>query len=278
MNQPFKAHYINLDSSTERDYSIKKNIETVGMVEYFNRFPAINGKVYWSASDKIGSSELGCFLSHENLLKNQGEGEFTLIIEDDVNLPEHFKLNLADVMRNADEHLADVDMIFLGQTVNYREIDRIKELIRIQSNIKNNNNDGSYRFAFLEGKSWYRWGMFAYLLMPGAGKKIHSLIEGTTHHEMPIDDLISTFIKQGKVKAKIVFPYLVGLSEPATTMHDRNFNEDNKIQIDLVNLFVHNGNIDKLIASAYCNLQSANFNESAFIYSQLIYQKIAPTR
>jgi hypothetical protein len=120
--------------------------------------------------------------------------------------------------------------------------------------------------------------MFAYLLMPGSGQKINKLIGENAHHEIPIDDLISTLIREDKVKAKIVFPYLVGLTEFPTTMHDRRFNRDNKMQRDLVNLFVHNGNRGKLIASAYSNLQNANFNESAFIYSQLIYQTVAPAR
>ena len=111
--------------------------------------------------------------------------------------------------------------------------------------------------------------------MPGAGEKIHGLIDEKMRHEAPIDDLICSLIRQNKVQAKIVFPYLVGLNELATTMHDRKFSADNKIHIDLVNLFVHNSNIDKLIADAYSNLQSPDFNESAFIYSQLIYKKIA---
>lgn len=269
-----KAHYINLDSSPERDRLIRENIEMVGMTNLFNRFPAIDGKDFWTVNDKIGKSELGCFLSHETLLKSQGNNELTLIIEDDTFLPKDFKLNIINLARRILKEPANVDVIFLGQTINHRDIDRAKELIRIQSNIKDKNRDGSYNFVFLEGKSWYKWGMFAYLLMPGSGKKIHRLIEGIAHHEMPIDDLIGTLIKEDKIQAKVIFPYLVGLNEPPTTMHDRKFNIDNKIQVDLVNLFTHNGNIDKLIEGAYANLQSSDFNESAFIYSQLIYQKL----
>jgi len=273
MKYKIKASYINLDSSIERNEYLIRNINDVGMSPIFTRFPAVIGAHYWNANNKLSKSELGCLLSHQHLLKEQNDDEFSLVIEDDVFLPTDFLANLNKVITMAHRHQPAMDVIFIGQTIDYRNIHKVKDLIRIHSEIDKNNKSGTYKFVLLEGKSWYKWGMFAYLVMPGAGKRISSLIESNTYLEQPIDNLISLLIKDGKIHAKVVFPYLAGLSEAKTTMVDRKLN-NSEIHTGLVNMFVHNGNPDKLIANAYRNLQSPEFNLNAFIYSQLIYQII----
>lgn len=274
MKYDFSAHYINLDASSQRNDALKMNIEVAGMSHAFTRFPAEIGSKYWHPGHKIGKSELGCLLSHQALLKGQKANEITLILEDDAYLPTGFAKHLDMLLKKMESMALNVDLVFLGQVSDYSKVFRTKDLIKLQSDIMKKNREGSNDFALLDGNPWYKWGTFAYLVMPGAGKRIHDLIASTVNHELPIDELIGSLIRQNKLRAKIIFPYLVGLVGGTSTMADRKLNIDNALHVDMVNMFVHNGNVDALIADARSNLEDPDFNRSAFIYSQLIYRKI----
>lgn len=268
------GYYINLDSSTERNHALKMNLESVGMSKVFTRFPAVTGSNYWHSGHKIGKSELGCLLSHKNILNKQHDNQFMLVLEDDCFLPPDFTRNLSKLIQNIAPRFSDMDIIFLGQITDYSKIYQTKALLRLDADIVEKGNNGSFNFVLLEGKPWYKWGTFAYLVMPGAGKKIHDLIDAVVNHELAIDQLLGSLIMQNKIRTKVIFPYLAGVVGAESTMEDRILNDDSKLHAAMTNLFVYNGNIDGLTKAAAIGLGDPDFNQKAFIYAQLIYQKM----
>ena len=91
---------------------------------------------------------------------------------------------------------------------------------------------------------------------------------------MPLDVLICSLIEQGRIRARINFLYLIGLSNLASSMHDRALHIDTKLHANMVNLFVHNGNIDPLNRDTRDPRQDLESNQRDFMYSQLICQKL----
>ena len=107
----FKAYLINLDRNPERLAFMSKQLEANTIA--FERENAIDGKEYNFSSEynddhykRINSGatmslgERGCALSHKHALERmlKDNCDYALIMEDDVELPTHFKKVLDDVL------------------------------------------------------------------------------------------------------------------------------------------------------------------------------------
>ncbi len=160
------GYYINLDESEERRLSIENSIQPLGLNGVVKRFPALRGD---ERTSKITRSELGCFLSHKAIIDQANSSEYTLILEDDVFLPEDFKRILFGICNQNNGPKWDV--LFMGQTVLFSDIDRINHLLKLKKSLNQNNEGSESEFVFLDGKDWYVWGAFAYLIHPMAWKK-----------------------------------------------------------------------------------------------------------
>lgn len=119
-------HVINLDKDTDRLQKFQGYAEQAKVP--VRRCPAVNGNSYTkelALSDGIPESswesfkkgEIGCFLSHKNLLRSladRNDSDYHLIFEDDAILPVDLSSKLDGVFQ---EVPSNWDMIFLGVSI-----------------------------------------------------------------------------------------------------------------------------------------------------------------
>ena len=201
------THVINLDSSKERLKKFMNNAFSEGI--HVERWPAVNGKAL-SLEDakKVGIREeiykffekkkrlgaIGCFLSHQTLLKKLeamkvGPNAVHLIFEDDAELLPNFKENL---MRTINQAPVGWDFLQLGIT--WPELKRVY---------------GNYHIPIGNDKNY---GTFGYLVRHGSLPKINAYISDM---KMPIDNQYLSAV--GKWNYFCVSPVIVRNDYDATS-------------------------------------------------------------
>lgn len=112
--QLFSCYVINLEKDKERMLFMEKRLQDLGIS--FTRLPAVYGKTidevtkekYYDSSllpkhKGLSPGELGCAISHRMAYENfmNAKEDYTLILEDDVELPDNFKKILNDeILKN----------------------------------------------------------------------------------------------------------------------------------------------------------------------------------
>lgn len=138
------------------------------------------------AKQKILNGEIGCYMSHMNLLKKIYESEYdgwTIIFEDDLLLDKNFKEELNKILQNLNE---DIDIIYLG-SLN-------------QDDCKN----GVYKDTLCYPVE--PWGTQAYMVNKRSAKKIHELIQFI---DKEIDIKYKELMNEKKINGLVVVPTLV---------------------------------------------------------------------
>lgn len=146
---------------------------------------------YRSAKNEKGkkhvmSGEIGCYMSHLNILKEIYENEFdgwTVIFEDDLLLNKNFKNELDKILKNTNEN---IDMIYLG------------------SLNQDHCNKGVYKdnLCYIDNP----WGTHAYMVNNKSAKKMYDLIQFI---DREIDIKYKDLIHEKKINGLIVIPTLV---------------------------------------------------------------------
>lgn len=81
----FVGRYINMEISTGRRAAIEAQLEALGAADLYARFPAVDGRPLDPGASSLSPTELGCFLSHYQLLLEAADRSVpTHIVEDDV--------------------------------------------------------------------------------------------------------------------------------------------------------------------------------------------------
>jgi GR25 family glycosyltransferase involved in LPS biosynthesis len=222
--------YINLERSVDRKHRMQAILKQHLGDSFFDRSP---GVVAGQSLNEMSLSVTGCFLAHYNLLMSINKT--TLILEDDVLLCQDF----GKILIRINEYLksSTTDVIFLGQTVHYRDLNAHIKLLRI---LKRYQEHG--RQLLLDANTFYRYGTFGYVVNHNALPKIQALLSGLdlSKSAMPMDDLMRNWIVSGELKGGVAFPYLVGIdSTLETTMHDRSGAREHSLCADLVNLYLY---------------------------------------
>lgn len=105
-----KAIYINLDRSIERRSRMEQQAAELGI--HLHRITAVDGKTITDQPDfNVSSGALGCFYSHRAAWSAIAcsDGEYTLVLEDDV----HLSPDLPDFLSDTAWIPADTDLIHL---------------------------------------------------------------------------------------------------------------------------------------------------------------------
>jgi len=275
LRENIEGVYINLDESVGRKEKMEELLKKRELNTIIQRFPAIHGGSLSESLDKITKSELGCLLSHVSVMNKQTINKYLIVLEDDVKLTKDFEKLLSILRNQLENEMKHVDMIFLGQTINFRDVNRVKRTMRLKRKYENNNEMGmGGEVMLLDGSEWYKWGMFAYILNKNSGSKVSKILESNSPHGLPIDDLIRKIINEKMITAKVAFPYLVGLNNVETTINDRRQNSDVQDHIDMVNLFLHDNDLDELFKKSIEMNDKNKKHKREYIYSQLILNKI----
>lgn len=110
LNDYFSEIYcINLDRRPDRFHNAWRQFRKFGM--YVQRYPAID-KQTLSHNGKISTGELGCGMSHYNIIKKckENKSKNVLVFEDDVMLREDF----LEIFNNTIGRVPEWDMLFFG--------------------------------------------------------------------------------------------------------------------------------------------------------------------
>ena len=111
MDMPVRGFYINLDRSEDRRQQAEIELQKLGGLGQYQRFPAIDGTAVTEWGGVPNRGELGCFLSHlEVIRRNVGFDGWLHIIEDDVILSRYAAPAIAALTSNPD--LDRFDVIF----------------------------------------------------------------------------------------------------------------------------------------------------------------------
>jgi GR25 family glycosyltransferase involved in LPS biosynthesis len=126
---PLKGFYINLDHSRERRRSMEAQLKALGLADSYQRFAAIDGREVTVRPDVKNRAEVGCYLSHlEVIRRNAGQDGWLHVLEDDVLVSRYAPSAIAAV--TATPAMDIYDIIFtnvrfwagVGHTANVRDI------------------------------------------------------------------------------------------------------------------------------------------------------------
>jgi glycosyl transferase family 25 len=127
------VYVISLKRSTERRKTIEKMLDSGGIE--FTYFDAVDGKNMsnddnymrnkYVTENTLNPGQIGCFLSHVNLLNRAVDsGKYTLILEDDAKVPNDIIDKIIKIIENSPK---DFDIIFLGYNY-YEEYNTFKQV------------------------------------------------------------------------------------------------------------------------------------------------------
>ncbi len=157
-----------------------------------NRYNSAQTK---ECKEKVINGEIGCYMSHMNLLKKIANSEYdgwTIIFEDDLILNETFKDELNKILKNV-EHNNEIDIVYLG-SLNQESCDK-----------------GIYKenLCYIDNP----WGTHAYMVNKRSSQKIYDLIQ---YIDREIDIKYKDLILEKKINGLIVVPTLVKQNDAET--------------------------------------------------------------
>lgn len=215
-NSQVQYKVIHMKGKQDRLDNIKKQEKTAGIdIDIFDAVVGANLDIpqlqkdgmiqsnwnthrYRSANTKKGkkhvmSGEIGCYMSHLNLLKDIYESDFdgwTVIFEDDLLINKDFKTEINKILQNIDEN---IDFIYIGSL----------------------NQDNCNRGVFKDNLCYIDnpWGTHAYMVNKRSAKKIYKLIKFI---DREIDIKYRDLIHENKINGLIVIPTLVRQNNETT--------------------------------------------------------------
>jgi GR25 family glycosyltransferase involved in LPS biosynthesis len=119
----YNIYLINMDKSTERLSFMSSQLQSLSLP--FIRQPGVDGKTHDFSSlydenystkhngGPLSPVELGCALSHRHAIEKiaQGENAFGIVLEDDVELPQHFKEIIESLIQKHSQGITSWDYI-----------------------------------------------------------------------------------------------------------------------------------------------------------------------
>jgi GR25 family glycosyltransferase involved in LPS biosynthesis len=135
---------------------------------------------------KIMNGEIGCYLSHFNLLNkiaNSSYDGWTIIFEDDFKLKNNFKNELNKILKNINNN---IDIIYLGN---------VNQFTCSKGKFKDN-------LCYPD----IPWGTQGYMVNRKSARKILNLIK---YIDMPIDHKYISLMDSKKINGLVVIPVLV---------------------------------------------------------------------
>jgi GR25 family glycosyltransferase involved in LPS biosynthesis len=266
-DSPYRAVYINLDRSKERRSRMAHALRALPADIPVSRFPAVEVATGRGA---LKAAELGCCLSNLAVLEAAGEDRHLLVFEDDVV----FSPDVATGLQAASHYLdsGTVDLLFLGQTVQFDDIAQHRRMIAAWSEAE---RSGS--FLALRADRNYRWGSFAYAVAKQSARRIGTMLRNALDAEEPepLDLFYRRQITTGKIRAAVLVPYIAGVDPSIeSTMVDRGFAVENDLHFQLVNLYMRGGAPANEV-DAWNALLSEGANPHALAIARMVYQRIA---
>ncbi|RYE58505.1 MAG: hypothetical protein EOP18_01055 [Rhizobiaceae bacterium] len=268
-----RGFYINLDRSVDRRLSMEQGLARSGLDRSVARFAAREGD---DRKAGISVSELGCFLSHQDIIRSITDDRPTLVLEDDLHFPAQFARYLDIVLSDCMDF--EWDILFLNQMISFADTLAVYKMITRKRGLGDIYSDTFSAFSIEECKGVYVSGAGAYLIRPGSAAKVADILDRAAgaNYPKPLDIVYLLAIEADLLKAKFAFPYLLGIdSRHETTILNREGCANAPMLNDILNLFVAGGDMDQLKLRASDAWNETSFDLDAHIASQLIYRRMA---
>lgn len=263
--------FINLDRSTDRRAKMEDALARFGLNKV-GRFSALQGD---DRQRGITRNELGCFLSHQAITESIGDDRHFLILEDDIRFPEAFGDYAGHALAGCEQE--DWDVLFLTQMISFTDVKSIYTLLRQRRQVGDIRSPSFTRFATHDCKNIFASCTAAYIIRAGSAGKVASILRKMAEHDYPcaVDIAHMRAINAGLLKARYVFPYLVGLDPGVkTTLTDRRDEGNHQLFVDIANLFAAGGDLDSLRLDAFDALHNRPFDAETFVASQILYRRM----
>lgn len=264
--------FINLDRSEDRRARMEEALATHGL-DKVGRFSARVGD---DRKRGISRNELGCFLSHQAIIEAIGDDRHFLIMEDDIQFPAAFSDYVGPALANCEEE--EWDILFLTQMIAFTNVGSIYALLRQRRQAGDIRSPAFTNFSTFDCKNIYASCAAAYVVRAGAAGKVADLLTkmADAGYPCPLDIVFLRAINTGLLKARYVFPYLVGLQTGLrTTLDDRRDEGNHELFVDITNLFAAGGDIDSLRLDAFDALHNRPFDAEAFVATQILYRRLS---
>ena len=202
----YEGFFINLRDSRERAETLSRHLAEHGLVGRYQRVDAVDGDTVTAYhATKLKAGALGCWLSHENIIKSHRSGARHIhVIEDDIILAADTDKIFDGLLRDADQKL-EWDIIFTETivppdlsifTVFRKRMDMFREgkgisLISL----------AKYPFA----------GTSSYFLNRESIGRLGDLIEGQWTLGIPLDLFLRKLVHEGQLRAFVTLPFLTTL-------------------------------------------------------------------
>lgn len=229
MGSALEGFYINLDDAHLRRQRIEGMLRSAKVDGLFKRFPALRPD---NSEGQLTRGAVGCLDSHVGVLRSRNVNDFTIVLEDDAVVSPHFKSDLLSTLKVAG---FDWHMLFLVHTEPINDVERVKTLI---ASCQSQDLFSQNRPITIEAKNWYRYGTVGYIVSPSMPAYIVDEVERlASTRQLPIDGIYQQLIATGFIKAKIAFPYIVGVGMEHASQIGRGGNVRDELHAVLINLF-----------------------------------------
>lgn len=267
-----QGHYINLDGAGERRQSMQAGLTRHGLDGVVTRFGARQGD---DRPKAITRNELGCFLSHHEIVTSADPSRPLLVLEDDIHFPEPFGRFFRSLFASAFAH--EWDMLFLNKMISFTDMRSVYHMLRLKRKAGDIYAPSFRKLSLEPCKGLYVSGAGAYLVRPAAIPKLAAILERASEagYKRPLDMVYLDAINRDEINARFVFPYILGIdSSFESTINDRPTEANTLLFNDILNLFVAGGDLEPLRRRAFDARDDDPFDVDAFIASQIIYRRL----
>ncbi|QJW83570.1 glycosyltransferase family 25 protein [Ramlibacter terrae] len=172
MQLPLSGYYINLDRSPDRAAFMEAQFARLGMAG-MERHAAVDGRsVTVPPGCSLLPGELGCMLSHLQVLERAPAGQFTLVLEDDAELSPQLPVLLANAVRAP--ALGRFDIVFL-ECQPHMTLPHLAALWDAAAPAFRVDAAGRRRVEgveLLDARLIFQWGTTAYLVTPAGRDRL----------------------------------------------------------------------------------------------------------
>jgi hypothetical protein len=211
----YLGYYINLDRSIQRKKEIATQLEQLQLLSQYSRFPAADGNVLNLKNSRLLTGEIGCFISHYQLLKkNLHLINHLHIMEDDVVLSR--TMNPALQMLLNSNVIDNFDIIFTDTCLPL-DILKIRDFKTLLDNSVGKDESGRIidirKFHVLDLKEIYNGSTSSFLVHKNAITKMHGILEQEIKNGLhnPLDIFIRGKIREGLIRAACIFPFVTSI-------------------------------------------------------------------
>jgi GR25 family glycosyltransferase involved in LPS biosynthesis len=231
----YVGYYINLDCSIDRRTAMEAQLARLGLTDQYRRFSAADGRLCRSAVASLTSGELGCFISHYELLcRNLDSAAHLHVLEDDVVLASCTPRLLEQI--TGSPTIDEYDLLFtdMALPVDFKFYREARLRFDRQVHRATDGTVTGIEFSFFP----YISCASSYLVNRRSIRVIcdilgHELERGPND---PIDILIRNKVAEGRLRAKSLFPFITSVVPDgfASTLSRGRRDPASELAVDLI--------------------------------------------